>query len=251
MVPRPAVPAIIGAGVSGLPRHWYASFVVVLDSDVAPAPDTAIGVDWGVKEIATTTDPIYYLAHPQYGKRNAAALARYQRPMARRKPKPGEAGSRGYRHAKLQRAKSEKKVARQRQDTARKWVRKVVANHSRIAVEDFKPKFLAKSTMARKSLDAAIGATKNELIEYGLRAGRSVVIVPPAYTTRACSDCGSRTKTALSLSDRTFECTQCGYTADRDRNAARTILAMAGFDHADVDAVRQPAATLGPLRAAS
>lgn len=48
---------------------------------------------------------------------------------------------------------------------------RVVANHQNIAVEDFKPRFLAKSTMARKSADAAIGATKQELVEYARRVG--------------------------------------------------------------------------------
>ncbi len=43
-------------------------------------------------------------------------------------------------------------------------MRHVVADHQQIAVEDFKPKFLTKSTMDRKSADATITATKIELI---------------------------------------------------------------------------------------
>ena len=37
---------------------------------------------------------------------------------------------------------------------------------------------------------------------------------------------------------RTFACDACGYTADRDRNAARVILDRAGFHPVDVDDVR-------------
>ncbi len=233
--------------------HWYASFVVVRAIDALPTQDAAVGIDWGVSTIATASDPDYDLPHPAYGKNSAAALAKYQRRMARRKPTPGRSGSRGYKHAKRQSAQLHKKVARQRQDTARKWVRRVVADHQQIAVEDFKPKFLAKSTMARKSADAAISATKNELVNYATRAGRQVAMVPPAYTTMTCSNpsCFARAKQRLDLAQRTFACTECGHTAERDRNAARVILALAGFDQADADAVRQQAVTLGPLLVAS
>ena len=73
-----------------------------------------------------------------------------------------------------------------------------------LAVEDFKPKFLAKSPMARKSADGAIGTTKATLIEYAQRAGRKVVLVPPAYTTMTCSGCGARAKSRLLLSETGF-----------------------------------------------
>jgi putative transposase len=107
-----------------------------------------------------------------------------------------------------------------------------------LAVEDFKPKFLAKSRMARKSADGAIGATKATLIEYAQRAGRKVVLVPPAYTTMTCSGCGARAKSRLLLSQRVFVCESCGTTCDRDRNAARVILDRAGLNPAGAEAVR-------------
>jgi putative transposase len=131
-----------------------------------------------------------------------------------------------------------KKVARQRQDTARKWATKVVANHDAIAVEDFKPQFLAKSRMARKSADGAIGMTKATLIEYAQRAGRKVVLVPPAYTTMTCSGCGARAKSRLLLSERVFVCESCGKIEDRDGSAARVILDRAGLNPAGAEAVR-------------
>ncbi|GAB3993446.1 hypothetical protein GCM10029992_05090 [Glycomyces albus] len=48
--------------------HWYASFVV--PAQVQPLPDTgiAIGVDWGVRELATTTSDEHDLPHPEHGK---------------------------------------------------------------------------------------------------------------------------------------------------------------------------------------
>jgi putative transposase len=218
--------------------HWYASFVVRRDDEALPVCERAIGIDWGVHAVATTTDPEYDMAHPEYGKRASAELVRRQRTMARRKPARGERASKNYLTAKRTVAKLSKKVARQRQDRARKWATKVVANHGALAVEDFKPWFLAKSRMARKSADGAIGATKATLIEYAQRAGRKVVLVPPAYTTMTCSACGAKAKSRLLLSERVFACESCGMTQDRDRNAARVILDRAGLYPAGAEAVR-------------
>lgn len=216
---------------------WWASFVVEREPEQFPEVSASIGIDWGVSETATTTDETFDLPHAQHGRTAAKRLARYQRQMARRKPAKGQTGSVGYRKAKHVVAKQHRKVARQRQDTARKWARRVVEHHDRIAVEDFKPKFLARSTMARKAADAAIGTTKRSLLEYGQRAGRDVRLVPPAYTTMTCSGCGARTK-RLTLAERTFCCPDCGLVLPRDRNAARTILAAAGFNGASAESVR-------------
>ncbi|MFI8793369.1 RNA-guided endonuclease InsQ/TnpB family protein [Streptomyces sp. NPDC055105] len=208
---------------------WYASFVVTSVTETLPGTGRVIGIDWGVKEIATTTSDDHDLPHPQHGKSAAQRLAHYQRMMSRRKPKRGHAGSKGYREAKRQTAKLHKKVARQRQDTARKWAKKVVRDHDALAVEDFRPKFLAKSTMAKKAADAAIGATKTALVEMGRKHGRSVHLVHPAHTTMDCADCGARTKHALPLSERTYTCTTCGLSRPRDKNSARVMLVRAGL----------------------
>lgn len=218
--------------------HWYASFVVRRDEEPPAHTGAMIGIDWGVSTTATTTDPAYDLPASEPGKQAAAKLARYQRQMARRRPAPGKPGSRGYKAAKRSASKTAKKVQRQRKDTAVKWAKRVVADHSVIAVEDFKPKFLARSTMARKAADNGIGMTKTELIERGKRAGREVVLVKPAYTTMTCSKCGTRAKERLLLSQRTFHCSACGYTAGRDRNASQVILGAVGQYRADVETVR-------------
>ncbi|MER6605896.1 transposase [Streptomyces sp. NPDC000927] len=224
--------------------HWYASFVVAAEVQPLPATGKAIGIDWGVKEIATTTSDTHDLPHPQHGKTAAQKLARYQRMMARRQPKRGQAASKGYREAKRQVAKLHKKVARQRQDTGRKWAKAVVCDHDVIAVEDFKPKFLAKSTMARKAADAAIGATKAALLEMGYKHGRDVRLVHPAHTTMDCGRCGARAKHRLPLSERTYTCTACGVSSPRDKNSARVMLVRAGLIPAGAEGASPPGALL-------
>lgn len=218
--------------------HWYVSFVVCREKASMPAVDGAVGIDWGVSTTATATDAAYDLPYGGHRKRCAAEWAKTQRKMSRRRRPRGQAPSEGYRRAKLSAAKLAKKAQRQNTHTARVWSQRVVADHQLIAVEDFKPKFLAKSTMARKSADAAIGATKRELIEYAQRAGRTVVMIRPAYTTTTCSQCFARATQSLGLAQRTFLCRDCGYTDSRDRNAARTILAVVERGHTSVDDVR-------------
>lgn len=71
-------------------------------------------------------------------------------------------------------------MARQRQDTGRKWAKRVVTDHDVIAVEDFKPTFLTKTTMARKAADAAIGATKAALVAMARKHGRDLRLINPA-----------------------------------------------------------------------
>ncbi|RSN90111.1 transposase [Streptomyces sp. WAC 05379] len=217
--------------------HWWASFVVPAVTEALPPTGGVIGIDWGVKETATTTSDDHDLPHPQHGRTAAQKLAKYQRMMARRKPKKGQAASRGYREVKRQTAKLHRKVAAQRTDTGRKWAKKVIRDHDAIAVEDFRPKFLAKTTMARKAADAAVGTTKKALIEMARKHGRIVHLVHPAHTTMDCAQCGARTKHALPLSERTYTCTACGAVSPRDKNSARAMLVRAGLNPAGVDLV--------------
>ncbi|WP_330295901.1 RNA-guided endonuclease InsQ/TnpB family protein [Streptomyces sp. NBC_00503] len=55
--------------------HWYASFVVATSPQPLPETDAAIGIDWGVRETATTTSDTHDLPHAEHGRKAAAGLA--------------------------------------------------------------------------------------------------------------------------------------------------------------------------------
>jgi putative transposase len=213
--------------------HWNVSFVTRRENEEIPPSDAAIGIDWGVEKVATTTLPDFDLPCGNQTKNSADALRVAQRKLSRAKRE-----SKGRNRAKKRVALIHLKIARQRKDRAFKWARKVVTNFGRIAVEDFRPAFLAKTKMAKKATDGAVSMTKRILVAKANSAGRTVVLVPPFHTTQTCSQCGSRNKTRLKLNNRTFVCESCGHTADRDRNAAWTILARAGFNPTNADDVR-------------
>ena len=93
--------------------HWYASFVVTREIEPASHAPGSIGIDWGVLVTATATDPAYDLPYGGHRKRCAAAVARAQRRMSRRRRPRGQAPSNGYRRARREAAKLHKKAARQ------------------------------------------------------------------------------------------------------------------------------------------
>lgn len=217
---------------------WWASFVVATETEPLPAVDRAIGIDWGVRQLATTTDDAFDLPHRERGKSAAEKLAWYQRRMARRRPEKGKAASKGYQDAKRRVAKVHRTVARQRQDDARKWAKRIVSVFDHLCVEDFHPTFLAKSPMAKKAADAAIAQTKRELCFMARKHERHLVLVDPRYTTMDCSLCGARAKHRLSLSERTFACISCGLSCDRDKNAAANMVVRAGLAPAGAESAR-------------
>jgi putative transposase len=232
--PLPSEPSSVRVYQDNL-GHWYASFVVEVETQELPKTWTQVGIDWGFNTWATTSDltGAYDLPNARHSRKAQAQLARAQREYSRRKK-----GSKGQAASRLRVAKLHKKVARQRVDTAHKWSKNIVSTFDEIAVEDFKPKFMFKNKLAKSAADASVGALKKVLIEKAGQAGRSVVMVKPAYTTMTCSECSSRAKKRLGLSVRVFDCDPCGFRMDRDRNAARVILATAGFNRATVESVR-------------
>ena len=226
-IPKSCIVARDGNG------HWSVSFVVRRENEAFPESELAVGIDWGVATVATASVPGFDLGCGNQTAKNAKALKKAQQKLSRAKN-----GSKGRVLARKRVAAIHIKIARQRKDRAFKWSRKIVTEFGRIAIEDFKPKFLAKSTMAKKATDGAVGMTKQILMTMAEAAGRTVALINPAFTTMECSDCGTRTKSRIPLSIRTFSCEACGFTAGRDENAARTICARAGFAPANVDDVR-------------
>lgn len=221
---------------------WFASFVVETTPEYdTPHTGSAVGVDWGVQETATTVtvneqgeireskdlDMPFGAYERKYEKR----LAEVQRRMARRyqKDKRRSEQSRGYKKALRQYRELKRRSTAQRKDTANKWAVKVCRNSDAIASEDFKPKFLSHTTMARKAQDAAIGQLIDTLEWQAVKRGRRFVKVDPAYTTQDCSNCGARAKHRLGLQDRVYKCERCGFVLDRDRNSAINMLIGAGF----------------------
>src|SRR5580692_3475461 len=117
-------------------------------------------------------------------------------------------------------------AARRRKDALHRFSRRIVNEYQTIVVGDVSSLKLAKTRMAKSVLDAGWGMLKAQLQYKGQQAGRSVFIVNERNTTRTCSSCKAFSGPAGldMLVVRTWVCSECGDTHDRDVNAARNIL---------------------------
>jgi putative transposase len=99
----------------------------------------------------------------------------------------------------------------------------LIVNYDRIALEDLQIQGMVQNHHLSKSiLDAGWAYLKQRLIDKAEEAGRLVVLVNPANTSKTCCSCGS-IFADQSLADRWLDCT-CGLSLDRDVNAAINIL---------------------------
>ncbi len=73
--------------------------------------------------------------------------------------------------------------------------------------------------------DAAWSAFFGALLSKVEETGRTVIKVPPAYTTQTCYDCGQTQEMPLSV--RVYTCENCGVRRNRDHNASLNILQTA------------------------
>jgi putative transposase len=117
-------------------------------------------------------------------------------------------------------------AARRRKDALHKFSRKIVSACQTINIGDVSSLQLAKTRMAKSVLDAGWGMLKTQLQYNGQQAGRCVQIVSERNTTRTCSSCKALSGPAGldMLVIRSWVCSACGDTHDRDVNAARNIL---------------------------
>jgi putative transposase len=198
---------------------WYA----VCTCDVAPEPMPTtgidVGIDVGLASLITTSDGDH-VEHPAWYRRAQKRLRVAQRRVASRK-KGGE--NRRKAVAVLQR--EHERIANQRRDFLYKLSHGLLTRYDHVAVEDLRIRHMVQNHHLSKSiLDAGWGLFAAHLASKAANAGREVVFVNPASTSKTCHRCG-QIALHLPLSQRVFRCA-CGYVADRDENAARNILRL-------------------------
>ena len=222
---RPIPPEARIKGVI-ITRHsdgkWFTTFQLEFP-EVEPPIHTgeAIGIDLGLNPNLIALSNGETTPPPQFFRTSQSQLARAQRILSRRKR-----GSNRRRKAARNVARIHKYIANHRLDLAHKISRQLADRFSLIAVEDLNVAGMAKNHCLAKSISDAGWAQLLQLLRYKAEnAGSQVIAVNPAYTSQACSNCGSIVKKDLSI--RTHSCPHCGVVLDRDVNAARNILIKA------------------------
>lgn len=194
--------------------HWYALITRNVPAKPLPATGESVGIDVGLTTFAALSDGTM-IANPRPMKAARLAVERAQRKLARRKR-----GSKRRTKARVLLAKKHAHVANVRRDFQHKTARAIVQKYDRIAVEDLNAKGLARGMLAKAVNDAGWSQFVGFLTSKAEDAGRELVRVDPNGTSQECSACGERVPKALGV--RVHRC-PCGYTADRDVNAARNI----------------------------
>jgi putative transposase len=120
-------------------------------------------------------------------------------------------------------AKAHLKVRCQRQDFHHRAALALVRHYDTISHEDLQRANMVRNPHLAKSIhDAEWRAFLAILSFTAADAGKTVVAVPPASTSHACSGCGKLVQKGLSV--RWHQCPDCGTSLHRDHNAALNIL---------------------------
>ena len=226
-------------------KYWYLSFSYeVLDISV-DLTDLVIGVDLGVKNLATlsTGEFIENINKSRRVKQLEKQLRREQRHLARQM----QANTKGY----LTTANSGRKPIYKRplelcsniQETKRKIklihrkLHSIRMNHLHqttfylvkqlpkgIVLEDLNVKGMLKNKYLAKHIQNAMFYEFRRQLEYKcLQYGIYLVVADRFYpSSKTCSYCGS-IKSDLKLKERVYKCDSCGLEKDRDLNAAENL----------------------------
>ncbi len=203
---------------------WYAIFACEIPTpEPLPMTGRAVGIDVGIASLITTSDGDK-VDNPNYYRAAQRRLRILQRKLSRAKR-----GGKNRRKALRAVQRQQEHVANQRRDTLHKLSTELVRGYDLIAVEDLRITNMVKNKHLSKSiLDSGWGLFTQYLTYKAESAGREVLFVDPAYTSKSCSNCGALFEN-LTLADRWVTC-DCGLSLDRDHNAAINILKRTGRD---------------------
>lgn len=211
---------VLSATVSEEAGHWFVSVQVEEEQDLPErtAP-TAIGVDLGIKTLATLSDGTTF-ENPRALKHAQKRLRRLERQKSRRKK-----GSQNRKKTCRKLAKQHARVAHIRRDATHTLTTYLVKHHALIAIEDLHVAGMLKNhKLAQAVSDSNFGEIRRQLTYKAEIYGTCLVVINRFYpSSKTCSACGY-VKDELSLQERTFVCEACGMVLDRDVNAAMNLL---------------------------
>lgn len=185
-------------------------------------PEGVLGVDFGIKNIATTSDGEKFAGNHlnnirRRRRKQRKKIQKVGTKSARRKLKKLSGKER--RHATHVNHVISKQIVEQAQDTNRA-----------IALEELKG-IRERVTVRKSQRDDLHSWSFHQLGQFitykAKRVGVPVIFVDPKYTSQACNKCGSIDKRNRKTQD-SFLCVGCGHAAHADHNAALNISVRGG-----------------------
>jgi putative transposase len=220
---------VLAATVSEQAGHWSVSVQVEQEQPVPVNTGPVVGVDLGVKVLATLSDGTPPIPNPKPLKRRLRKLKRLHRAVSRK-----HKGSKNRKKAVRRLAKQYRKVANQRANTLHQVTTRLAKTTSVIVIEDlYVAGMLKNHHLAQAISDVGFGEFRRQLLYKAAWNGSQVVVANRwEPSSKTCSGCGWRDDD-LTLSDRVFVCRNpalpdCGLVLDRDLNAAINLSKLAG-----------------------
>ena len=194
--------------------RWFISFRFDVEQQQSNKT-SVVGVDLGVKNLATLSTGEVIAGAKSY-KKYEAKLSRMQW-LNRHKI----IGSNNWKKAQMQVARLHRKIANIRKDTLHKLTTLLAKNHGTVVIEDLNVSgMMANHKLAKAIADMGFYEFRRQLTYKCELYGSKLVVVERWFpSSKTCSSCGTKKET-LTLNERVFECGHCGFTIDRDLNAA-------------------------------
>ncbi len=209
---------IMSAVISSRAGWWFVSIAVEVEHETPTQSGGTVGIDLGVKTLATLSDGEKFENQKHYRK----SLGRIQGLSKGLSRKVEGSQNWGKNTKKL--AKAHYRVACQRQDTLHKMSTHVARTYALVGLEDLNTKgMLSNHSLAQAVSDASFFEVQRQLLYKTEQYGGSVQLVSRWYpSSKTCSSCGW-IHDDLTLAERVFICHDCGLVIDRDENAAINI----------------------------
>lgn len=180
--------------------------------------NTSIGIDFGIKDLAITSDGVIY-ENKNFFKSQQIRLRVEQRSLARKIK-----GSINREKQKLIVALLQEKIRNQRTDYLHKISTELVNTYDTICIEDLAVSNMVKNHCLAKAISDMGWRQLRTMLEYKSEwKGKNLVVIGRFEpSSKICSNCGN-IKKELRLSDRIYNCDKCNYSEDRDINASINI----------------------------
>ncbi|WP_293121476.1 RNA-guided endonuclease TnpB family protein, partial [Moorena sp. SIO4G3] len=193
---------------------WYLSVAYKFEPEHTVKSREYLGVDVGVKVLATCSDGTVF-ENPRAYEKAKKKLARLQRELSRR-----QIGSKNRYKTQLKLAKAHQRVANIRKDAIHKLTSWLGKNHAVIGLEDLNVSGMLKNhKLAGAIADSAFYEIRRQLEYKSEWYGSQLVFADRFYpSSKTCSSCGHIQE--MPLTQRVFSCFACGALKDRDYNAS-------------------------------
>ena len=215
--------------------QWYVSFSCEAEPELLVPTGQSVGIDVGLKSLVTLSDGTQ-IKSPKFLRQSEEKLIKAQRSLSRKKK-----GSSNRNKQRIEVARIHRKIRNQREDFNHKLSRELVNTYDTIVFEKLQIRNMVKNHHLAKSI---VDASWYQLIQFTSYkaewAGRNVELVNPRNTSKTCSVCGHIQ--SMPLSQRTYNCPECGNIMDRDHNASINILRAVGttVQACGGDLIREP-----------